>query len=61
RLFTGRQANTTLVTVGRIAYALGKEVVHTLRDLPATRVRAAGKKQAAAKTRHSRNSGQVAR
>jgi hypothetical protein len=33
RLFTGRQANTTLATVGRIANALGKEVVHTLRDL----------------------------
>jgi hypothetical protein len=37
RLFTGRQANTTLATVGRIANALGKEVVHALRDLPATR------------------------
>jgi hypothetical protein len=36
RLFTGRQANTTLATVGRIANALGKEVVHTLRDLPAS-------------------------
>src|SRR5437763_1097038 len=35
RLFNGRQANTTLTTVGRIANALGKEVVHTLRDLPA--------------------------
>jgi len=35
RLFTGRQANTTLATVGRIANALGKEVVHALRDLPA--------------------------
>jgi transcriptional regulator with XRE-family HTH domain len=35
RLLTGRQANTTLATVGRIAHALGKEVVHTLRDLPA--------------------------
>src|SRR6516164_5800721 len=31
RLFTGRQANTTLATVARIANALGKEVVHTLR------------------------------
>lgn len=36
RLFTGRQANTTLATVGRIANALGKEIVHTLRDLPAS-------------------------
>ncbi len=36
RLFTGRQANTTLATVGRIANALGKEVVHTLRDMPVT-------------------------
>src|SRR5437773_7553807 len=35
RLFTGRQANTTLATVGRIANALGKEVVHTLRKMPA--------------------------
>src|SRR4029077_8442065 len=35
RLFTGRQANTTLATVARIANALGKEVVHTLRDMPA--------------------------
>jgi hypothetical protein len=34
RLFTGRQANTTLATVGRIANALGKEVVHSLRDMP---------------------------
>ena len=34
RLFTGRQANTTLATVGRIANALGKQVVHSLRDLP---------------------------
>src|SRR5215471_17820284 len=34
RLLTGRQANPTLATVGRIANALGKEVVHTLRDLP---------------------------
>lgn len=34
RLFTGRQANTTLATLARIANALGKEVVHTLRDLP---------------------------
>ena len=36
RLFTGRQANTTLATVGRIANALGKQVVHSLRDLPAS-------------------------
>lgn len=36
RLFTGRQSNTTLATVGRIANALGKEVVHTLRDMPAS-------------------------
>ena len=35
RLFTGRQANTALATLGRIANALGKEVVHTLRDMPA--------------------------
>ena len=28
--------NTTLATVGRIANALGKEVVHTLRDMPAS-------------------------
>jgi transcriptional regulator with XRE-family HTH domain len=34
RLFTGRQANPTLATVVRIANALGKTVVHTLRDLP---------------------------
>src|SRR5205085_8199783 len=34
RLFTGRQANTTLATIARIAQALGKEVVHALRDLP---------------------------
>ena len=33
RLFTGRQANTTLATIARIANALGKEVVHNLRDL----------------------------
>jgi len=37
RLFTGRQANTTLATVARIANALGKEVVHSLRDLPAAK------------------------
>ncbi len=37
RLFTGRQANTTLATVGRIANALGKEVVHALRGLPTSR------------------------
>jgi transcriptional regulator with XRE-family HTH domain len=36
RLFTGRQANTTLSTLARIANALGKEVVHSLRDLPRT-------------------------
>ena len=34
RLFTGRQTNTTLATLARIANALGKEVVHTLRELP---------------------------
>lgn len=34
RLFTGRQANTTFATVGRIANALGKTLVHALRDLP---------------------------
>jgi transcriptional regulator with XRE-family HTH domain len=38
RLFTGRQVNPTLATVGRIANALGKVVVHTLQDLsPAPR------------------------
>jgi len=36
RLFTGRQANTTLATLARIANALGKEVVHSLRDMPAS-------------------------
>jgi transcriptional regulator with XRE-family HTH domain len=36
RLLSGRQANTTLATVGRIANALGKEVVHTLRDMAAS-------------------------
>jgi DNA-binding phage protein len=35
RLLTGRQANTTLATLARIANALGKQVVHTLRDMPA--------------------------
>jgi DNA-binding Xre family transcriptional regulator len=50
RLFTGRQANTTLATLARIANALGKEVVHTLRDLPqirrgATRKRKAGSRR----------------
>jgi transcriptional regulator with XRE-family HTH domain len=34
RLFTGRHANPTLATVVRIANALGKTVVHTLRNLP---------------------------
>lgn len=33
RLFTGRQANTTLATLARIANALGKEVVHSLRSI----------------------------
>jgi DNA-binding phage protein len=37
RLLTGRQTNTTLATVGRIANALGKELVHTLRDSSAPR------------------------
>jgi hypothetical protein len=46
RLFTGRQANTSLATVGRIANALGKEVVHALRDLPAGRRVAAKAKKA---------------
>jgi hypothetical protein len=45
RLFTGRQGNTTLATVARIANALGKEVVHSLRDLPrAARAPAKGKR-----------------
>jgi transcriptional regulator with XRE-family HTH domain len=35
RLLTGRQTNPTLATVGRIARALGKAVVHALCDLPA--------------------------
>jgi predicted transcriptional regulator len=49
RLFTGRQANTTLATVARIANALGKQVVHTLRDTPAApRVTAKPKKAHAA-------------
>ncbi|SRR5260370_28196724 len=34
RLLSGRQSNTTLATVARIANALGKEVVHTLRNMP---------------------------
>jgi DNA-binding phage protein len=33
RLLSGRQTNTTLATVARIANALGKEVVHTLRNI----------------------------
>jgi DNA-binding Xre family transcriptional regulator len=33
RLETGKQANTTFETVGRILRALGKELVWTLRDL----------------------------
>jgi hypothetical protein len=40
RLFTGRQANTTLATLSRIANALGKEVVHALRELPGKKGRA---------------------
>src|SRR5260370_12249324 len=35
RLLTGRQANTTLATLARIANALGKEVGHPLLDMPA--------------------------
>ena len=38
RLFTGKQANTTLATVGRIANALGKTLVHSLADAAATSV-----------------------
>jgi hypothetical protein len=34
RLLSGRQVNTTLATITRLANALGKEVVHTLRDMP---------------------------
>jgi transcriptional regulator with XRE-family HTH domain len=50
RLFTGRQANTTLATLARIANALGKEVVHTLRDMPASaKVTADGKRRQAAR------------
>src|SRR5213080_1022005 len=50
RLFTGRQANTTLATVGRIANALGQEVVHTLRDIPRdARVTARNKRRQAAR------------
>jgi hypothetical protein len=55
RLFTGRQANTTLATLGRIANALGKEVVHTLRDLRSrSRAAASVKKKYAARKRHQR-------
>lgn len=35
RLETGKQANTTLETLHRIARALGKALVYRLRDLPA--------------------------
>jgi DNA-binding Xre family transcriptional regulator len=50
RLFTGRQANTTLATLARIANALGKEVVHSLRDMPATpKLAAKGKGRQAAR------------
>jgi len=50
RLFTGRQANTTLATLARIANALGKEVVHTLRDMPRdARVTARNKRRQAAR------------
>jgi DNA-binding phage protein len=34
RLLSGRQANPTLATVGRLANALGKELIHSLRDVP---------------------------
>jgi len=34
RLEMGKQANTTLTTLGRIASALGKVVVYSLRELP---------------------------
>src|SRR5205807_7123611 len=50
RLLTGRQANTTLATLARIANALGKEVVHTLRDMPRdARVTARNKRRQAAR------------
>ena len=45
RLFTGRQANTTLATLGRIANALGKEVVHSLRNIPSPSKKSAKTKQ----------------
>jgi DNA-binding phage protein len=41
RLLTGRQVNPTLATIARVANALGKEVVHMLRDMP-TAPRATG-------------------
>jgi len=41
RLFTGRQVNTTLGTVGRIANALGKEIVFFLRTPPASTLKTA--------------------
>ena len=44
-LFNGRQANATLATMGRIANALGKEVVLSLRSSPAKTQRTAGRKQ----------------
>jgi len=47
RLFTGRQANTTLATVGLSANALGKEVVHTLRDMPVSAPGTAKRRRAA--------------
>jgi hypothetical protein len=55
RLFTGTQANTTLATVGRIANALGKVVVHSLQDLET------GPKSANAVRRRSKKSKSVAR
>jgi DNA-binding phage protein len=34
RLLSGRQVNPTLATLTRVANALGKQVVHTLHDIP---------------------------
>jgi len=53
RLLTGRQANTTLATLARIANALGKEVVHTLRDMAAS-PKVAGKTKRKQKARKGR-------
>jgi DNA-binding Xre family transcriptional regulator len=37
RLETGKQANTTIDTLSRIARALGKLLVYSLQDMPASR------------------------